>query len=156
MPSDPTPPTPNPTPGGKPRRRPAPGMGGNWLLVAIVICVIALFAYGFNVGTTNALEWGDFISLISNKDAPTFLKKVVFVGTSRVSGELVDNAKLPEDLAYLAPKLKSGRFTVQKLQTIEDKALQERLTAIKEESRPTRPTTSRPSTGINRTSRFPC
>ena len=138
MPSDPTPPTPNTTPGGKPRRRPAPGLGGNWLLLLIVLGILGAVAVGLNVPSSSPLEWGDFVSLINNKEAPNFLKKVVFLGSSRVTGEL-EEAKLPADLAYLAPKLKSGRFTVQKLQSIEDKDLQERLAKIKEESRANSP-----------------
>ncbi len=134
MPSDPTPPNPNPTPAGKPRRRPAPGLGGNWLLLAIVLFIVGLLWYGATMPSSNALEWGDFISLINNKDAPNYLQKVVFIGTSRVTGE-VDASKLPDDLKYLEPKLKSGRFTVQKLQANQDKELQDRLTAIREESR---------------------
>ena len=133
MPSDPTPPTPNPTPAGKPRRRPAPGLGGNWLLLAIVLFIVGLLWYGATMSSPNAIEWGDFISLIDNKDAPNYMQKVVFVGTSRVTGE-VDAAKLPDDLKYLEPKLKGGRFTVQKLQANQDKELQDRLTEIEEKS----------------------
>jgi cell division protease FtsH len=133
MPSDPTPPsTPNPT--NKPRRRPGPGMGGNWLLVAIVLFVVALFWYGATVTSTNSLEWGDFVALIGHKDAYTYMRKVAFVGTSRVTGE-VDESKLPEDLGYLKTKLKTNHFTVQKLQSIQDQQIQDELKTIKEDSR---------------------
>ncbi len=66
MPSDPTPPTPNPTPAGKPRRRPAPGLGGNWLLMVIVLLLILLFWWGATVNSSNTLEWGDFVTLVSH------------------------------------------------------------------------------------------
>ena len=133
MPSDPTPPTPNPPPPGKPRRRPAPGMGGNWLLVAIVLFIVGLLWYGTTMTATNALQWGDFIALIDNKDAYQYMQKVDFIGGSRITGE-VDSAKLPEDLAYLRPKLKSNHFTVQRLQVTQDEDLQDQLTKIKAES----------------------
>jgi cell division protease FtsH len=134
MPSDPTPPTPNPTPAGKPRRRPAPGLGGNWLLMVIVLLLILLFWWGASVNSTNTLEWGDFIALVSHKDAYNYMRKVVFVGNTKVTGE-VEDSKLPDDLAYLKPKLKNKNFSVLKLQTIEDQQLQDELKEIEKESR---------------------
>ena len=41
MPSDPPPNLP-PSPAGKPRRRPSPGVSGNWMWVAIMIVIIIL------------------------------------------------------------------------------------------------------------------
>ncbi len=134
MPSDPTPPTPNPTPAGKPRRRPAPGLGGNWLLMVIVLLLILLFWWGASVNSANTIEWGDFIALISHKDAYNYMRKVVFVGNTKITGE-VEDGKLPDDLAYLKTKLKNKNFSVLKLQTIEDQQLQDELKEIEKESR---------------------
>jgi cell division protease FtsH len=134
MPSDPTPPN-NPTPAGKPRRRPAPGLGGNWLLMVIVLLLILLFWWGASVNSTNTLEWGDFITLLNHKDAANYMKKVVFVGNTKITGE-VDDSKLPDDLAYLKPKLKNKNFSVLKLQTVQDQQLQDKLKEIENESRP--------------------
>ena len=62
------------------------------------------------------------------------MRKVVFVGTTKVTGE-VDDSKLPADLDYLEPKLKYKHFTVLKLQTTQDQQIQDALKKIKEESR---------------------
>ncbi len=134
MPSDPTPPTPNPTPAGKPRRRPAPGLGGNWLLMVIVLLLVLLVWWGASINSTNTLEWGDFVALVSHKDAFNYMRKVVFVGNTKVTGE-VEDAKLPDDLAYLKSKLKNKNFSVLKLQTFQDQQLQDQLKKIEEESR---------------------
>jgi cell division protease FtsH len=134
MPSDPTPPN-NPTPAGKPRRRPAPGLGGNWLLMVIVLLLILLFWWGASVNSANTLEWGDFVTLLNHKDASNYMRKVVFVGNTKVTGE-VDDSKLPDDLAYLKPKLKNKNFSVLKLQTYQDQQLQDKLREIENESRP--------------------
>ena len=134
MPSDPTPPTPNPTPAGKPRRRPAPGLGGNWLLMAVVLLLILLVLWGASVNSSNTLEWGDFVTLVSHPDAYKYMRKVVFVGNTKVTGEVDDN-KLPADLEYLKTKLKNKNFSVLKLQTLQDQQLQDELKKIEEESR---------------------
>jgi cell division protease FtsH len=70
-----------------------------------------------NPGT---LEWGEFYALIHDEQASKALKKVVFLGTERITGE-VDADKLPESFAYLKAKLKNGRFTVTRLQVLEVK-----------------------------------
>ena len=66
----------------------------------------------------------------------------------------MDDGKLPDDLAYLEPKLKNNHFTVQKLQANQDQELQDRLKEI-EEDRPIRRTASRPSNGTSKTTRTP-
>jgi cell division protease FtsH len=134
MPSDPTPPTPNPTPAGKPRRRPAPGLGGNWLLMVVVLLLILLVLWGASVNSSNTLEWGDFVTLVSHPEAYKYMKKVVFVGNTKVTGE-VDDGKLPADLEYLKTKLKNKNFSVLKLQTLQDQQLQDALKKIVDDSR---------------------
>ena len=63
-------------------------------------------------------------------DAYKYLRNVTFVGDSTVTGQ-VDKDKLPSDLKYLeAEKLKTGHFTVHRLQVRDDKELQDRLNEI--------------------------
>ena len=51
----------------------------------------------------------------------------------KVTGE-VDDSKLPDDLAYLKPKLKNKNFSVLKLQTIQDQQLQDQLENIQKDA----------------------
>ena len=139
MPSDPVPPN-NPNPAGKPRRRPAPGLGGNWLVVLIILFVVLLLWWGSTMSSPSSLTWGDFTALINHKDAEDhndaykYLRNITFVGTSTITGQ-VDTVKLPPDLQYLAAeKLKTGHFTVHRLQVNQDKELQDRLDAIQLQS----------------------
>ncbi len=139
MPSDPVPPN-NPNPAGKPRRRPAPGLGGNWLVVLIILFVVLLLWWGSTMSSPSSLTWGDFTALINHKDeagqydAYKYLRSITFVGTSTITGQ-VDTVKLPPDLQYLAAeKLKTGHFTVHRLQVNQDKELQDRLDAIQLQS----------------------
>ena len=101
--------------------------------MVIVLLLILLFWWGASINSSNTIEWGDFVALIGHKDAYKYMKKVVFVGNTKVTGE-VDDAKLPDDLAYLKPKLKSKNFSVLKLQTIQDQQLQDQLETIQEDS----------------------
>ncbi len=140
MPSDPIPPN-NPNPAGKPRRKPAPGLGGNWLVVLIILFVVLLLWWGSTMPSQSSLTWGDFMALVNHQaadsneknpdyDAYKYLRNVTFVGDSTVTGQ-VDKDKLPSDLKYLeAEKLKTGHFTVHRLQVRDDKELQDRLNEI--------------------------
>src|SRR5438034_1031314 len=102
MPADPTP---TPPPAGKPRRRPAPGVGGN---VAWIILVVLLFLWLVSSQFPSGvhLEWGEFYTLVKleedavkNKDDNARnLERVVFVGSSRIDGLIKDVRKLPEDM----------------------------------------------------------
>ena len=84
---------------------------------------------GASVNSSNTLEWGDFVTLVSHPDAYKYMKKVVFVGNTKVTGEVDDN-KLPADLEYLKTKLKNKNFSVLKLQTLQDQQLQDELKKI--------------------------
>jgi cell division protease FtsH len=121
MPSNPTP-NPN-TPPNKPRRRPAPGVGGNFLWIIILALVIVWFLFN---GTTTAptIEWGDFIVLLNKHK----LKKVM-VGTDHITGELKDTGAedLPEQVRKSLDKLHgSKKFSVERIR-IEDLTLLPRL-----------------------------
>ena len=144
MPSDPTPPN-GPNQPGKQRRRPAPGLGGNWLVVAIILFVVGLLWWGSTMNPSSSLTWGDFIALInhepplinsqdkpeSDKPVYEYLHSVTFVGTSTVTGDVKVDA-LPPDLKNLADKLKGGHFTVHRFQANQDQDLQNRLNQIQE------------------------
>ncbi|MGH7173425.1 MAG: ATP-dependent zinc metalloprotease FtsH, partial [Gemmataceae bacterium] len=113
MPSDPTPnPNSNTPPSNKPRRRPAPGVGGNFLWIIVLALVVIWFVVnGSNTGGT--IEWGDFWVLLTTDN----LKKVA-VGSDRISGELKDDVKtddLPESVKKTLEKLRGKKFTVERL-----------------------------------------
>ncbi|HTU89340.1 MAG TPA: ATP-dependent zinc metalloprotease FtsH [Gemmataceae bacterium] len=121
MPSNPTP-NPN-TPPNKPRRRPAPGMGGNFLWIIILASVIAYFLF---TGSTPAptIEWGDFWVLLNKHK----LKKVV-VGADHLTGELIEGSTsdLPDSVKKSLDKLHNGRkFTVDRVR-LDDLTLLPRL-----------------------------
>jgi cell division protease FtsH len=120
MPSNltPTPNTPN-----KPRRRPAPGMGGNFLWLIILVLLIFYFLFA-GTNTAPTIEWGDFWILLNQHK----LKKVV-VGSDRLTGELkdTDTKDLPESVKKSLEKLHgSKKFSVERIR-IEDLTLLPRL-----------------------------
>jgi cell division protease FtsH len=133
MPSDPLPPN-NPNPPGKPRRRPAPGLGGNGIVIAIILFVGLLLWWGSTMTSSSALTWGDFMALVNNPKAADYLRSVTFIGTTRVTGELKAD-DLPPELKFLADKLKNGHFSVNRLQiNQDDKELQDRMSLIQQQS----------------------
>ncbi len=140
MPSDPTPPN-NPIQPGKPRRKPAPGLGGNWLVVAIILFVVGLLWWGSTMNSPSSVTWGEFMAVLKDPDAANYLKNVTFVGTSTVNGEVNlteftnKDHGAAADLQYLATeKLKSGHFTVHRLQVNQDNELQDALNKIQNEA----------------------
>jgi cell division protease FtsH len=122
MPSDPL--QGPPTPAGKPRRRPTPAVGGNWVWVVILLLLVGMFLVS-NMGPAGPIEWSDFIRLL---DAKPNLKKVTLVGSERITGEVADPDKAPPEVKK---KLRNGKFTVQRLRG-DDKALMERLDKLAE------------------------
>jgi cell division protease FtsH len=125
MPSDPTPnPNSNTPPSNKPRRRPAPGVGGNFLWIIVLALVVIWFLFnGSNTGGT--IEWGDFWVLLTKSK----LKKVAVVGSDRISGELKDSYDtdgLPEQVKKTLEKLRGKKFTVERIR-LDDRALTDRL-----------------------------
>jgi cell division protease FtsH len=122
MPSDSNP-NPNSPPSNKPRRRPAPSVGGNFVWVLILLLLVGYFASPY-VGAGGTLEWGDFWQLLQHHK----LKKVVN-GTERISGELNDESldDVPESVRESLKKLHGGKkFTVDKVH-LEDTKLLPRL-----------------------------
>jgi ATP-dependent metalloprotease FtsH len=103
MPSDPTP---NPNSSNKQRRRPAPAMGGNLIWVVILALLAGWFL--FNMSTPGGtIEWSDFYRLLESKN----LKKVYLIGSERITGEVARPDEIPADIR---PKLRGGKFSVQR------------------------------------------
>ncbi|HTU19498.1 MAG TPA: ATP-dependent zinc metalloprotease FtsH [Gemmataceae bacterium] len=121
MPSDPAPnPNSNTPPSNKPRRRPAPGVGGNFLWIIVLALVVVWFLFnGSNTGGT--IEWGDFWVLLTKSK----LKKVAVIGNDRISGELRDDVKT-DDLPDSVKKLRGKKFTVDRPR-LDDRQLTDRL-----------------------------
>ncbi|HWG43065.1 MAG TPA: ATP-dependent zinc metalloprotease FtsH [Gemmataceae bacterium] len=119
MPSDPTP-NPNSPPSGKPRRRPAPGMGGNLIWVIVLALLVGWFLFSSGVGNGGTIEWGEFWTLLQKGK----LKKVIIVG-DHINGEVVDNIDdLPDSVKT---KLRKKMFTVQQLRLEDNGALDAEL-----------------------------
>ncbi len=122
MPSEPTPNS-NPPPSNKPRRRPAPGVGGNLLWVVVLIALVGWFIVQAPSGG-GTIEWGDFwVLLVKHK-----LKKVV-VGTDRISGELKEAGgtdDLPDNVKKSLEKIRGKKFNVERIR-LDDLKLLPRL-----------------------------
>ncbi len=113
MPSDPTP-NPNPPPSGKPRRRPAPGLGGNLIWVVVLALLVGWFLFNGGTGSGGSIDWGEFWSLLEHEK----LKKVVVIGSERISGEITDLDGVPEPIKEsLSKKLRNNtkKFTVERI-----------------------------------------
>jgi len=115
MPSDPTP-NPSSSPSGKPRRRPAPGLGGNLIWVVVLALLVGWFLFNGGTSTGVTIEWGEFWTLLENHK----LKKVVVIGSERISGEITDLDTLPESVKpvkeSLEKKLRTNKkFTVDRI-----------------------------------------
>ncbi|HVS36756.1 MAG TPA: ATP-dependent zinc metalloprotease FtsH [Gemmataceae bacterium] len=140
MPSDPTPPN-TPKQPGKPRRKPAPGLGGNWLVAAVILFVIGLLWWGMSMNSSGALTWGEFLAVIKDPNAASYLKNITFIDASTVKGDVnlaeftnKEHGAAP-DLQYLAAdKLKSGTFTVHRFQVNADDDVQKTLLAVQEKA----------------------
>ncbi len=107
MPADlpPTPPTAN-----KPRRRAAPGLGGNWLWLVLIALLFLLFMK--TGGSANGtLEYGEFYQLISDPDASKNVSRIVSEGD-----QLIVEVKEPDKLSPdLQKRIAGNKFTVRRL-----------------------------------------
>jgi cell division protease FtsH len=125
MPSDlpPNSPPPGPPKGG--RRRPAPGIGGNTLIILIIFALLALM-FSQSLNASGSLEWGEFYSILMDKEQSRALRKVAFIGTERIVVEVDDKSKelLPKEIRE---KLRNNRFSVARLQVLEIHKVVERL-----------------------------
>ncbi len=115
MPSDPNS-SPPPPQGGKPRRRPQPAVGGNWIWLVILLVLGGMFLFqSINPGGT--LEWSEFYSLLEKGQ----LKQIVLIGTERINGEVKNPEDVPQDVRK---KLRNGKFTVQRLRADDRKLVE--------------------------------
>src|SRR5437870_4094249 len=106
MPSDSNP-SPTPSPSGKQRRRSNPPVGGNWIWIVIFLVLVGmLLANSLNPG--GSLEWSEFWTLMEKGN----LKRVVLVGTDRITGEVKNLEEVPPDIKK---KLRGGKFSVPRL-----------------------------------------
>src|SRR5579875_1727368 len=122
MPSKLTPNSKTP-PSPKPRRRPAPGSGGNILWLIILALIITWFFFN-GTTTTPSLDWGDFWILLNQHR----IKKVVVSG-ERLTAELNDSSTegLPEAVKKSLERLHgSKKFSVERIR-MEDQTLLPRL-----------------------------
>ncbi len=115
MPSDPpaTPPT-----SGKPRRKSAPGLGGNWLWLVLVALLFLLF-FKQPFSSSGTLEYGEYIQILNDPELSKHIKKVTSE-TDRVVVEIDDAKNLPEDLQK---KIAGNKFIAQRLRVLDDKEL---------------------------------
>src|SRR5579884_3169512 len=122
MPSKLTPNSKTP-PSPKPRRRPAPGSGGNILWLIILALIITWFFFN-GTTTTPSLDWGDFWILLNQHR----IKKVVVSG-ERLTAELNDSSTegLPEAVKKSLERLHgSKKFSVVRIR-MKDQTLLPRL-----------------------------
>src|SRR5947209_2790819 len=104
MPSDPGS---NPSPSNKPRRRPTPSVGGNWIWL-LVLCMLALVLVAPTLSSPRQISYSAFLNLLADDN----LKSLSQVG-DRYEGEVRNINKLPEKLRANIP---GGRFSVERLQ----------------------------------------
>ncbi|HZT80921.1 MAG TPA: ATP-dependent metallopeptidase FtsH/Yme1/Tma family protein, partial [Gemmataceae bacterium] len=96
------PPRPAPPPASKPpRRRPTSVMPGNWIVLIIIVALAVIF-FATWTGTQNTIDYSDFLALVQEKN----LSRITFVGTDRVTGEIKDLDKVPDDIKA---KLHNGK-----------------------------------------------
>jgi cell division protease FtsH len=120
------PPNPPPANGGKPRRRPVPGFGGNWTLMAIFLLILSLL-FIQSMAPSGTITWSEFWALIENPEASKDIKKITLMGTDSIQIELDKTDNLPADLSKKLPN--SKRFTVQRLR-VNEEGLSKRLNEL--------------------------
>jgi cell division protease FtsH len=91
------PPRPSPPPAPRPRRRPAPPVTTSWVWLAglFVLLGLTMLILLHNVGQ---VEYSDFLKMVDQPELSPHLKKVVFVGTDRINGEVDDLDALPKEI----------------------------------------------------------
>jgi cell division protease FtsH len=122
MPSDPTNTPPRPS-ADKQRRRPSPGVGGNWIWLGLLV-VLAILFLANPLSNARRLEYSEFFTLLNNNE----LKKVTLIGTDRIEGEVKDrnSPKIPESVrSKIGP---NGKFSAPRLRGTDDKNLIDLLT----------------------------
>src|SRR5262249_1403247 len=115
------PPRPSP-PAGKPRRRSTPVMPGGWIWVVILAMVVGIFLFT-NMNSGGTIKYSDFVRMVMDPELSRHLKKVTFVGTDHIKGEVDDKNNLPDDIKQ---HMSNNHFSTLKPQ-IDDKQISEKL-----------------------------
>src|SRR5258707_4752070 len=105
------PPRPTPPGSSKPRRGPGPVMPGGWIWLVIGLMMLGVFIV--SNFPTSYVEMGDLIRLLKDPDQVNNIKKVTWEGSERVTCEVIDREKLPEEIKKHVSTLSNGggRFT---------------------------------------------
>src|SRR5579859_5617515 len=105
------PPRPTPPNTGKPRRRPGPVMPGGWIWLVIGLMMLGIVIV--SNFPTNSVDMGDLLKLLNDPDQVNNIKSVTWEGSERVTCEVYDREKLPEDIKKHTSTLSNGggRFT---------------------------------------------
>ncbi|MFL5246064.1 MAG: ATP-dependent zinc metalloprotease FtsH [Gemmataceae bacterium] len=124
------PPRPTPPNTGKPRRRPGPVMPGGWIWLVIGLMMLGIVIV--SNFPTNSVDMGDLLKLLNDPDQVSNIKSVTWEGSERVTCEVYDREKLPEDIKKHTSTLSNGggRFTT-KLPPGENQGFKSRLEAAK-------------------------
>ncbi|HKI33108.1 MAG TPA: ATP-dependent zinc metalloprotease FtsH [Gemmataceae bacterium] len=130
------PPRSSPPPGGKPRRRPAPVMPGSWIWLVLLAIVLGVFLVS-SFGSTQQVDWSEFLKLVNNPDDAKYVKKISFQGPRRLVVELDYDKKvegregLPANVEHLRHDLLHGtnKFTTTSW-PLDDRSLPETLTKL--------------------------
>src|SRR5262249_23588601 len=91
------PPRPSPPPTPRPRRRPAPPVSTSWVWLAL-LCALLLLTMLILFHNVGQIEYSDFLRMVDQPELNTHLKKVVFIGTDRITGEVDDVDALPKEI----------------------------------------------------------
>jgi cell division protease FtsH len=128
MPPDPNSLPPGP-PAGKPRRRMDQGAGSSWVGPLIVVILIGLLIVFYGGHSASTLTWSDFWTILTNDKYSTNLKNVTFQGKDKIVFEVQSADKLPEEIQERTKKAIT-KFSVQRLQTQDEKELIDRLNQL--------------------------
>src|SRR5262249_8607011 len=91
------PPPSTPPSSPRPRRRPPPPLPVSWIWTALLIMSLASVVL-FVFHNPGAIDYGDFLRLVDQPDLSKHLKKVIFIGTERINGEVDDAEALPKEI----------------------------------------------------------
>jgi cell division protease FtsH len=120
MPSNSPPIPPN---AGKPRRRPAPGLGGNWLWLILIGLLLLLFINGGWKSSSGVLEYGEYYRMLNDPEASKNIERIISE-TDRVVVEIKDPDKLSDELKK---KVSNKKFYVQRLRGGDDQEVKRLL-----------------------------
>jgi cell division protease FtsH len=106
-------------------------MPGGWIWLLILAMVVGMFIVA-QVSSSSNIEYGDFLRIVFDKELNPFLKRVSFIGSNSIEGE-VDATKMPEDLRKHLPE--SGKFKTTK-PPVDDRELSDKLNELASKDRP--------------------